>query len=71
MHEYAAVPISLGERIRQARGELSQEAFGKVLGVDQAVVSRYERDEVRPGLKAALVLVQKYGFRLDDFERVA
>ena len=69
MHDYAEVPKSLGERIKEARGDLTQQAFGVLLGVDQASVSRYERDEVTPGLGVALVLVREYGFEFDDFEQ--
>ena len=74
MHEYAVMPsASLGERIRQARGEQSQQDFAKLLGVDQASVSRYERDEVKPGLGAAYILIRDHGFRFSDFvdEQVA
>jgi transcriptional regulator with XRE-family HTH domain len=72
MLKYADVPTtSLAERIRRARGELSQVKFAEDLGVDPITVSRWERGEVTPGMKAVRILCRDYGFTLDDFEDVA
>jgi len=39
---------TLGDRLRQVRGDLSQVAFAERLGVDKNSVGRYERDERQP-----------------------
>ncbi len=47
-------------RLREIRGRTTQIDFGRVLRIPQNIVSRYERNQVRPPLEY-LVLVAKYG----------
>jgi transcriptional regulator with XRE-family HTH domain len=67
MH-YAEVPTSLGELIRQARGDLSQAEVAKLVGVDQSTVSRWERDETVPNVLDAAALVGALGMSWSDFD---
>jgi predicted transcriptional regulator len=41
-----AFPLSQGELIRCARGEVSQTQFAKTLGVDRSCLSRYESEKL-------------------------
>ncbi|MEO8313784.1 MAG: transcriptional regulator [Pseudomonadota bacterium] len=41
-----SIPTSQGELIKRARGEKSQAAFAKELGVDRTCLSRYESEKL-------------------------
>lgn len=68
MPKYAPVPTTtLGDRIREARGEMSQADLAERLGVDSITVSRWERGVVRPSADNVLALCQVLGLTLSDF----
>lgn len=72
MPNYASVPTTtLADRIRQARGELSQTEFADRIGVDSITVSRWERGVVKPNGASIVALCREFGMTLDDFEQVA
>lgn len=52
---------SLGERIKIARGELTQAEFAKRIGVHKNSLSRYERNANKPDSEFIAVLRTKYG----------
>lgn len=61
-------PWSLGDRIRKVRRtlKLDQDEFGDLLGVKPATISKWERDEGRPGdpvatAKAVALLAARAG----------
>ncbi len=47
-------------RLREIRGRTTQVEFGRTLGIPQNIVSRYERNQVRPPLEY-LVIAAKHG----------
>ena len=47
-------------RLREIRGRTTQVEFGRALGIPQNIVSRYERNQVRPPLEY-LVVAAKHG----------
>ena len=51
--------LTVGERLKQARGDLSQEAFAQLLGVSRLTLVRYERDERAPDMEFMLQLHSK------------
>lgn len=51
---------TLGERIRQVRGKLSQKEFGKKLGVSRSTIAGYEAGNNEPPLEL-LVIISKIG----------
>lgn len=46
----------LGERIRQVRGRLSQEAFATMLGISKGALGGYERGENCPNVEVVLAI---------------
>ncbi len=52
--------IEIGNRIREIRGELSQDAFSKRLNVTQSTIGRYEKGSRYPDAKFILLLKQCY-----------
>lgn len=56
----------IGRRIRQIRGELNGEAFGKILGLSRAQISVYERGEGWPN-REALDKILTYGRKSADW----
>ena len=49
--DYAAI----GRRIREIRGfELNQAEFGKIIGIGQSQVSKYERGDILPPVEILL-----------------
>jgi len=58
---------SIGRRIRQIRGfDLSQAEFGKILGVSQRQLSKYESGESAPTLEVLLRLSAYSGKSIDS-----
>ena len=58
---------SIGRRIRQIRGfDLSQAEFGKILGVSQRQLSKYESGQSAPTLEVLLKLSAYSGKRIDS-----
>ncbi len=56
----------MGRRIRQIRGfDLTQGEFGKILGIGQAQLSKYEKGESVPTLELLLKLKAHSGRSLD------
>ncbi|WP_319023432.1 helix-turn-helix domain-containing protein [Pseudodesulfovibrio thermohalotolerans] len=52
---------SLGERIKVARGELTQAEFAERIGVHKNSLSRYERNANKPDSEFIAALRTKYG----------
>jgi len=55
----------LPERLRQLRGDRSQRAFARDLGVFQQNVNRYERGESTPGIDFLVTLALAEDVSLD------
>jgi transcriptional regulator with XRE-family HTH domain len=53
--------VTLGARIRQVRGTLSQRELAQLVGVDQNTVSKWERDKLTPSLRALRLLASQTG----------
>ena len=49
----------LGERIRHARGRMSQEAFAGLLGISKGALGGYERGENCPNADVILTICNK------------
>ena len=59
-------PMStLGERIKAARGSLSQEAFSRALNISKGSLGFYERNENLPNTDVVLKICSKTGVRLE------
>jgi transcriptional regulator with XRE-family HTH domain len=57
---------AIGRRIRELRGfDLKQSEFGKILGVGQAQLSKYEKGEALPRLDVLLKLRAYSGRSID------
>jgi transcriptional regulator with XRE-family HTH domain len=57
---------SIGRRIREIRGfELTQEDFGKILGIGQTQLSKYEKGQSTPTLEILLRLKSYSGRSID------
>lgn len=54
-------------KIRSARGTRTQRAYALELGVDQVVVSRWERGESQPGLDSLAKLSREAGQPIEWF----
>ena len=52
---------ALGERIRQIRGQTTQEEFARALGISQAQLSKYELGQSAVPLGALVKLVKMSG----------
>ncbi len=52
---------AIGERIRNVRGGLSQEAFAKTLSVHKITVARWEKGETRPDADALQKICEVFG----------
>jgi len=55
------IPASLGGRVRELRGDLTQAEFAQLLDIKQAMVSRYEADKEMPSPPVLLRLAQFSG----------
>jgi transcriptional regulator with XRE-family HTH domain len=53
--------LSLGEKIREARGALKQRELADMLGVDPITVSRWERGAVEPSGKRIRQIAEATG----------
>ena len=56
---------TLGERIKFARGSISQEAFSRDLGISKGSLGFYERNENLPNTDVVLKICSKTGVRLE------
>jgi transcriptional regulator with XRE-family HTH domain len=56
---------AIGQRIRQIRGEVTQEDFAQSLGISQAQLSKYELGQSALPLGALVKLSQKFGRTAD------
>jgi transcriptional regulator with XRE-family HTH domain len=56
---------ALGQRIRQLRGDVTQEDFARSLGISQAQLSKYELGQSALPLGALVKLGQKSGRTAD------
>ena len=56
---------AVGLRIRQLRGQTSQEEFAKELGISQAQLSKYELAQTAPPLGVLITLRELRGMSVD------
>jgi len=56
---------SIGQRIKQVRGELSQKAFGARVGLSQTAVTALENDQSEPRLGTFSSIVEAFGVNPD------
>lgn len=56
---------TLGERIRLARGNLSQETFSRALNISKGSLGFYERNENLPNTEVVLKICSKTGVSLE------
>lgn len=56
---------TLGERIKSARGNISQETFSRALGISKGSLGFYERNENLPNTDVVLKICSKTGVRLE------
>jgi len=57
---------AIGRRIREIRGfDLTQEQFGKIVGVAQTTLSKYEKGKAAPSLEFLLRLKAHSGRSID------
>lgn len=52
---------SLGKRIKEARGSLTQDEFARAIGVSKISLSRYEHDERTPDAAVLIRICETYG----------
>jgi SOS-response transcriptional repressor LexA len=53
--------MTIGKRIRQVRGALSQGEFADALGVSKSAVGSYERDAQAPGSTVIVAICERFG----------
>jgi transcriptional regulator with XRE-family HTH domain len=56
---------AIGTRLREVRGDVSQVEFGRLLGVPQNFVSRYERARARPSAEYLAAVARLKNVSLD------
>ena len=56
---------AIGQRIRQLRGNLSQEDFARELGTVRGYIGDIERGRTKPSLELLYSLAVKYGVSID------
>lgn len=56
---------TLGERIKLARGGISQEAFARILSISKGSLGFYERNENLPNVEVILKICSKTGVGLE------
>jgi transcriptional regulator with XRE-family HTH domain len=59
--------LSLGDRIREARGTLTQRELADLLGVDPITVSRWERGTVEPSGRRIRKIAEATGRKAEWF----
>ncbi|MCL4478382.1 MAG: helix-turn-helix transcriptional regulator [Deltaproteobacteria bacterium] len=57
--------LTMGQRIRLIRKDMSQTAFGKLLGKSQDAVSVYENDQITPSLEALVKIAEMGNVTVD------
>ncbi len=55
----------IGERIRQLRGEVSQDDFAPSIGITQSQLSKIERGVLAPSIEMLLRLRKRFGKSVD------
>lgn len=61
----------VARKLREIRGEISQDAFAEMVGLTQAQVSQYEAGKSMPGLRVLIQISRATGADLNDFVRLA
>jgi|LSQX01.1.fsa_nt_gb transcriptional regulator with XRE-family HTH domain len=56
---------SIGDRIRELRGEMTQQALADTLGVSKQMISLIETGRQKPSLEMLISLSMKFGVTLD------
>ena len=56
---------AIGQRIRQLRGDVTQEDFARSLGISQAQLSKYELGQSALPLGSLVKIAQKFGHTAD------
>ena len=64
------IRIRVAARLRELRGEKSQEEIGRLSGVHQAQISQYELGKVLPGLENLVHLCRAYGVPVTEITRL-
>ncbi|MCL4514711.1 MAG: helix-turn-helix transcriptional regulator [Firmicutes bacterium] len=59
------VEKSIGERLREARGDISQKDFGEAVGVSRSYVGDIEHGRVKPSLEYLINVAQNRNISLD------
>jgi transcriptional regulator with XRE-family HTH domain len=54
-------PTTLGQRIKQVRGEMTQGEFADLIRIKQAMISRYEAEKETPSPRILLRIAQVHG----------
>jgi len=49
--------------------KVSQEVFGKILGVDEKTISAYERNQISPSPEIIVALMKYFGYRIKIIDR--
>jgi transcriptional regulator with XRE-family HTH domain len=57
--------LAVGQRIRQLRGDVTQEEFASSLGISQAQLSKYELGQSALPLGVLVKIAHKYGRTTD------
>jgi transcriptional regulator with XRE-family HTH domain len=57
--------VTLGERIRNLRGNMAQAEFADILGIKQPMISRYEADKESPSPRVLLRMAQYSGTSIE------
>jgi len=57
--------VSIGQRVRQLRGQQRQDSFAPSLGVTQSQLSKIERGVLAPSIEVLLLLKDRFGKPID------
>jgi transcriptional regulator with XRE-family HTH domain len=57
--------VSIGQRVRQLRGQLRQDSFAPSLGVTQSQLSKIERGVLAPSIEVLLILKERFDKSID------
>lgn len=52
--------MTMGKRIREVRGELSQEKFSKIVGISKGAVGSYENDKQTPSATVIMSICDNF-----------
>ncbi len=61
--------MTMGKAMKNARlkAKLTQKRFSEVSGVNFRLISRYEKDEIRPRIDTVETLADALGISIDEF----